>query len=80
VITDGKRISIPMQRGGLTEEVAACVVFLASALSTYVTGSTIHADGGTYASSGWFNWPKDGWSNSVPPEVQQLIDATPDDS
>ena len=55
---------------------AACVVFLASALSTYVTGTTIHPDGGTYASSGWFNWPNDGWSNSVPTEVQRLIDTS----
>ena len=33
------------------------------------TGSTLHADGGTYAASGWFNWPGQGWRNGVPEEV-----------
>jgi hypothetical protein len=23
-------------------------------------------DGGTYAASGWFNWPGEGWANHVP--------------
>ena len=47
-------------------DVSGCVVFLASALSCYMTGSTLHPDGGTYASSGWFNWPGSGWANHVP--------------
>ncbi|HEY6534017.1 MAG TPA: SDR family oxidoreductase [Acidimicrobiales bacterium] len=76
IVAEGKRISIPMGRGGLTNEVASCVVFLASALSTYVTGTTIHADGGTFASSGWFNWPDGGWSNSVPDRVQRFLGPT----
>ena len=45
---------------------SGCVVFLASALSVFVTGSTLHPDGGTHASSGWFNWPGSGWANHVP--------------
>lgn len=69
----GKRISIPMGRGGDVAEVAGCVVFLASDLSSYLTGSTLHVDGGTYASSGWFNWPNTGFSNSVPPDVQRRL-------
>lgn len=70
-----KSISIPMGRGGELEEVAGCVVFLASALSSYLTGSTLHVDGGTFASSGWFNWPETGFSNSVPPDVlRRLLD------
>lgn len=62
----GQRVAIPMARPGLVTDVSGCVVFLASALSSFVTGSTLHPDGGTYASSGWFNWPDSGWANHVP--------------
>jgi 3-oxoacyl-[acyl-carrier protein] reductase len=61
------RVGIPMGRAGETADVSNCVVFLASALSSYVTGTTIHPDGGTFASSGWFNWPDHGWGNNLPP-------------
>lgn len=63
------RVSIPMGRPGEISDVSGCVVFLASQLSAYVTGSTLHPDGGTYASSGWFNWPDEGWNNMVPAGV-----------
>ncbi|TNE51649.1 MAG: SDR family oxidoreductase [Bacteroidetes bacterium] len=38
--------SIPMQRLGTTEEVAALTLFLASPLAAYITGETIYIDGG----------------------------------
>jgi 3-oxoacyl-[acyl-carrier protein] reductase len=63
---EGQRVAIPMGRAGLASDVSGCVVFLASALSCFVTGSTLHPDGGTHASSGWFNWPGSGWANHVP--------------
>ena len=69
----GHRISIPMGRPGVVEDVSGCVVFLASALASYVTGQTLHPDGGAWASSGWFNWPDEGWRNSVPDQVQRLM-------
>ncbi|WP_306320053.1 MULTISPECIES: SDR family NAD(P)-dependent oxidoreductase [unclassified Streptomyces] len=62
----GLAAAIPMARAGRPEDVSGCVVFLASALSSYVTGTTLHPDGGTHASSGWFNWPDSGWANHVP--------------
>jgi 3-oxoacyl-[acyl-carrier protein] reductase len=62
----GQRVAIPMGRAGRVADVSGCVVFLASALSVFVTGSTLHPDGGTHASSGWFNWPGSGWANHVP--------------
>ncbi len=65
----GMRVGIPMGREGVPEDVSSCVLFLASRLSSYLTGSTLHADGGTYAASGWFNWPEQGWRNNVPEEV-----------
>jgi NAD(P)-dependent dehydrogenase (short-subunit alcohol dehydrogenase family) len=60
------RVSIPMGRAGTPADVSNCVVFLASALSAFITGTTLHPDGGTSASSGWFNWPAEGWVNHVP--------------
>lgn len=57
----GLRIRIPMGRAGTVSDVSNCVVFLASALSAYITGTTLHPDGGVLASSGWFNWPGSGW-------------------
>ncbi|MFQ5896983.1 MAG: SDR family oxidoreductase [Candidatus Methylomirabilia bacterium] len=38
---------VPLRRAGLLEGVANLVVFLASELSTYITGTTIAIDGGT---------------------------------
>lgn len=40
------RDAIPLKRGGAPEDVANLVVFLASDLSTYITGQVIHVDGG----------------------------------
>lgn len=42
----GWRNAIPLKRGGTTEDVANACVFLASDLSSYVTGQTLHVDGG----------------------------------
>jgi NAD(P)-dependent dehydrogenase (short-subunit alcohol dehydrogenase family) len=64
--TTGLQIAIPMGRAGQVTDVSGCVVFLASRLSAYVTGTTLHPDGGTTASAGWFNWPDAGWANNVP--------------
>lgn len=61
------RAGIPMGRPGELEDVGGCVVFLASRLSSYITGTTLHPDGGTWASAGWFNWPDAGWTNFPPP-------------
>lgn len=74
----GARVAIPMGRAGRTTDVSSCVVFLASRLSEYVTGSTLHPDGGALASSGWLNWPGYGWSNHAPPAVLADLPGRPD--
>jgi NAD(P)-dependent dehydrogenase (short-subunit alcohol dehydrogenase family) len=53
-------LTIPMGRPGHVDEMAGAAVFLAGSLSSYVTGQTIHVDGGTQASSGWYHHPEDG--------------------
>ena len=39
---------IPLQRLGLAEEIAAAVGFLASPSAAYITGQTLHVNGGMY--------------------------------
>lgn len=40
------RDAIPLKRGGTTDDVADCTVFLASDMSTYITGQVLQVDGG----------------------------------
>lgn len=75
---DGLRVAIPMGRAGHVTDVSNSVVFLASKLSAFITGTTLHPDGGTFASSGWFNWPESGWANHVPSRI--LAGAGPADA
>jgi NAD(P)-dependent dehydrogenase (short-subunit alcohol dehydrogenase family) len=51
---------VPMGRAGHVDEMAGAAVFLESDLSSYVTGQTIHVDGGTQAASGWYHHPETG--------------------
>ena len=45
-IVDGWRNTIPLKRGGSPEDIANACVFLASDLSSYITGQVINVDGG----------------------------------
>lgn len=62
-------VQIPLARKGRAEDVGNCALFLASDLSSYITGTTLHPDGGALASSGWLLWPDAGWTARPPATV-----------
>jgi 3-oxoacyl-[acyl-carrier protein] reductase len=59
-------MQIPLGRKGVIEDVGNCALFLASDLSSYITGTSLHPDGGALASSGWLMWPGTGWTARPP--------------
>jgi NAD(P)-dependent dehydrogenase (short-subunit alcohol dehydrogenase family) len=54
---------VPLGRFGTADDLAGAAVFLASDLSAFVTGTTVHADGGSLAAGGWFRREEGGWTN-----------------
>jgi 3-oxoacyl-[acyl-carrier protein] reductase len=51
---------VPLGRPGHVDEIASAAVFLASDMSIYLTGQTLHVDGGTHAAGGWYHDPQTG--------------------
>lgn len=51
---------VPLGRPGHVDEIASVAVFLASGMSAYLTGQTLHVDGGTHAAGGWYHDPNTG--------------------
>jgi NAD(P)-dependent dehydrogenase (short-subunit alcohol dehydrogenase family) len=54
---------VPVGRFGTPDDIAGCALFLASDLSAFVTGTTVHADGGSLAAGGWFRRADGSWTN-----------------
>jgi NAD(P)-dependent dehydrogenase (short-subunit alcohol dehydrogenase family) len=54
---------VPVGRFGQPDDIAGVALFLASDLSAFVTGTTVHADGGSLAAGGWFRRPDGSWTN-----------------
>ena len=61
------RRRIPLGRAGIDEECGRLAVFLASPMSSYITGTIIPVDGGTWGSGGWIRNAKGDWV--LPPEI-----------
>jgi NAD(P)-dependent dehydrogenase (short-subunit alcohol dehydrogenase family) len=54
---------VPVGRFGAPDDIAGVALFLASDLAAFVTGTTVHADGGSLAAGGWFRRPDGSWTN-----------------
>ena len=52
----------PLGRFGVPTDAAGCAVFLASELSAWMTGTTLHLDGGALAAGGWYRTPDERWT------------------
>ena len=59
------RHHVPLGRAGTVDEVAGVAVFLASGLSSFVTGVTIPVEGGMLAAGGWLHHPARGWTTDA---------------
>lgn len=55
---------IPLGRFGVPDDIAGCALFLASELSAWVSGTTIHCDGGALAAAGWVRTQDGKWTNT----------------
>lgn len=53
----------PLGGPGQPADVAGPALFLASDMARYVTGTTVHVDGGSDAAGGWFARPDGSWTN-----------------
>ena len=51
----------PIGLTGHPDDCAAAVVYLASPMARFVTGTTLHVDGGSNAARGWHRSPDGGW-------------------
>ncbi|MCU1481298.1 MAG: short-chain dehydrogenase/reductase [Subtercola sp.] len=56
---------VPLGRLGTVDDVAGCAIFLASGLSRFVTGSTLHPDGGALVAGRW-SLSGDEWAPRLP--------------
>lgn len=64
---DVLRRRIPAGRAGIDTECGNLVAFLSSNLASYITGTIIPVDGGTWASGGWIRNDSGKWV--LPPEM-----------
>ena len=60
-------VKTPLPYAGHVDDVAAAALYLASDWSRFVTGSTIHVDGGNLAAGGWGRAPGGGWVTAGEP-------------
>lgn len=53
---------IPLGRFGTVRDMSNAVLFLASDQAGWITGTTLHVDGGALAAGGWYRTPQGGWT------------------
>ncbi|MCY1545865.1 3-oxoacyl-[acyl-carrier-protein] reductase [compost metagenome] len=53
---------IPLGRFGEVRDMCNAVLFLASDQASWITGTTLHVDGGALAAGGWYRTPQGGWT------------------
>jgi NAD(P)-dependent dehydrogenase (short-subunit alcohol dehydrogenase family) len=53
---------IPLRREGIDEECGKAALFLASPMSSYITGVILPVDGGTWAAAGWIRNREGKWA------------------
>lgn len=54
---------IPLGRFGTPEDAAGAALYLASPLAGWVSGTTLHVDGGALAAGGWYRDARGVWTN-----------------
>ena len=54
---------IPLGRHGTPQDMADAILFLASPRAAWITGTTLHVDGGALAAAGWYRDPNNVWTN-----------------
>lgn len=64
---DAIRRRIPLERAGIDAECGHLATFLASRMASYITGTIIPIDGGTWGSGGWVRDQRNQWI--LPPEA-----------
>jgi 3-oxoacyl-[acyl-carrier protein] reductase len=60
-------VKTPLPYAGHVDDVAAAALYLASDWARFVTGTTIHVDGGNLAAGGWGRAPGGGWLTAGEP-------------
>lgn len=54
---------IPLGRFGAAEDMAGGILFLASPLASWITGTALNIDGGALAAAGWYRTAEGKWTN-----------------
>ncbi len=57
-------VKTPLPVAGHVDDVAGAVIYLASDLARFVTGTTIHVDGGNLAAGGWGRTADGSWTTA----------------
>ena len=60
---DSIRQWIPLGRFGTAQDMAGGILFLASPLSSWMTGAALNVDGGALAAAGWYRTAEGKWTN-----------------